>query len=164
MHGAVSSSRESMMAKSLHIEPCRLTVQTRVWLCEHDWLHAVFKVASNHSPRFRLPDLLSACVALVLANDSRRKGLVDYLVTQLTTRDRSCPRRSCDIWIEQFEQLEEAHGQSWNRFPNPKFDLDQIATGCVAVVMGWPDAGETVLQQARNNLLARSRHADPKVN
>ena len=115
------------------------TVQTRVWVIEHDWLHRLFKSRQNTSPRFRLADLLSACVSLALASESVERVLVDYLVNELTLRDPLS-----------------AHRAAWNRSPNPMFEIDQLTTGCVAMAMRQA-AGETaVLRQARANLRARS--------
>jgi hypothetical protein len=133
------------------------TVQTRVWVDEHDWLHRVYKSANNTSPRFRFPDLLSACVSLALENAEAQSRLVDYLVTRLTLRDPRTERRSCDIWAQQFDLALTAHRAAWNRFPNPMFDLDHLTTGCVALAMAGPDGEAQVLRQARLNLLARVR-------
>jgi hypothetical protein len=129
------------------------TVRAGVWLQEHDWLHRIFKSPENHSPRFRLPDLLSACVSLTVSGMQRE--LVEYLHARLTLRDPRTECRSCDIWNAQFEQLMAAHRAAWNRFPNPMFELDHIATGCVAVVMTRTDGAARVLAQARCNFLAR---------
>lgn len=135
----------------------RSTVQTRVWLDEHDWLHQIFKSPGNTSPRFRLPDLLSACVSLALADASARQQLVEAIVTLHARHNSKCKRRSCDIFPAQFAQVKRAHGAPWNRFPNPMFDLDSITTGCVALAMAWPDGEARVLAQARANLFARTK-------
>jgi len=137
------------------------TVQTRVWIQEHDWLHHVFKSADNSSPRFRFPDLLSACVTLVMGSEDCQRRLSGYLASQLALRDPKTERRSCDIWTVQFEQLVAAHGAPWNRFPNPMFDLDQLSTACVALAMSQPDGEAMVLRQARLNLLARTDAGNP---
>jgi len=142
----------------------RSTVQTRVWKEEHDWLHRVFKSPSNTSPRFRLPDLLSACVSMALADADGQQRLVEFLVTQHAMRDPNCTRRSCDIFQSQFEQVMEAHRAPWNRFPNPMFELDHITTGCVAIAMALPDGEARVLRQARSNMLARAKASGLAVN
>lgn len=131
------------------------TIQTRVWVVEHDWLHRLFKSRQNTSPRFRLADLLSACVSLALASDALERLLVDYLVTELTLRDPLSERRSCELWPAQYELLLEAHRAPWNRPPNPMFEIDQITTGCVAMAMRRPAGESAVLRQARSNLRAR---------
>lgn len=133
------------------------TVQTGVWIDEHDWLHRIFKSAENRSPKFRLPDLLSACVSLAIGCKQEQRRLVEYLETRLTLRDPGTERRSCDIWCTQFEQLMQAHRAAWNRFPNPMFEIDHITTACVAIAMQRPDGPAQVLQQARQNLLERAQ-------
>ena len=135
----------------------RSTVQTRVWLAEHDWLHQIFRSPHNTSPRFRLPDLLSACVSMALADAAAQQQLVEIIVTRQARRDSRCERRSCDIFPTQFEQVMDAHRAPWNRFPHPMFELDHITTACVTAAMAWPDAEGRVLAQARANLLARTR-------
>ena len=135
----------------------RSTVQTRVWLDEHDWLHRIFKSPNNTSPRFRLPDLLSACVSMALADSTAQQQLVEIIVSRPTRRDSKCERRSCDIFSTQFAQVMVAHRAPWNRFPNPMFKLDHIITACVTVVMAGPDAEARVLAQARANFLARTQ-------
>jgi hypothetical protein len=131
-------------------------VMTRVWLVEHDWLHSVYASSANHSPRFRFPDLLSACIALVLASSDAMPALQRFLSTELGARDGGTPRRSCHVWRSQFDDLLREHRAAWNSHPNPKFDLDDIATGCVAVVRAGHDPIGRVLQQARLNYAARS--------
>ena len=132
------------------------TIQTRVWIDEHDWLHRLFRTKHNTSPRFRLADLLSACVSIALSSDSCERSLVEYLVNEMTLRDPLSERRSCDMWQTQYELVLSAHRASWNRAPNPMFEIDQLTTACVAVVMRQPSNEVTVLHQARNNLRARS--------
>ena len=86
------------MANPIDSDERHPTVQTRVWIEEHSWLHLLFKSPRNTSPKFRFPDLLSACVSLAMSSDDSRRRLVEYLVTQLTLRDPGTERRSCDIW------------------------------------------------------------------
>ena len=152
------------MAHPIERDERRSTVQTHVWLEEHDWLHRVFKSSNNTSPKFRFPDLLSACVSMALADTDAQQRLVEFLVTRQTLRDPKCERRSCDIFPTQFDQVMEAHRAPWNRFPNPMFELDHITTGCVAVAMAMPDGEERVLRQARANLLARAKANGVTVN
>ena len=59
-------------------------LMTRVWLLEHDWLHSVYTSNSNQSPTFRFPDLLSACIELVL---SSTESPVSYTHLTLPTSD-----------------------------------------------------------------------------
>ena len=164
MQFALSLPRETSTATPIDREERTSTVQTRVWIEEHDWLHRVFKSADNTSPKFRFPDLLSACISLAMGSDDSQRRLVDYLVTQLTLRDPRTERRSCDVWSAQFEQLMDAHRAPWNRFPNQMFELDHLATACVAIAMSLPDGETAVLRQARMNLLARSKANGLPVN
>lgn len=157
MQFALSLPRETSMAYPIDRDERHPTVQTRVWIDEHDWLHRIFKSPGNTSPKFRLPDLLSACVSLATGSDEGRRRLVEYLVTQLTLRDPRTERRSCDIWSAQFDRLMEAHRAPWNRFPHPMFELDHLSTACVALAMSLPDGEAEVLRQARVNLLARAK-------
>lgn len=147
-----------------------LTVTTRLATTEHDWLHAsVYRHADNRSPRFRMPDLLSACVSLAIGQASDGAELLNRLVGDIARRPLSACR-SCDIWQPQFELLMRAHRAAWNEFPHPKFELDQLTTACVAIVRAGADlsAGDAavavrVLGQARCNYLLRMRPAcDPQ--
>ncbi len=144
------------MTREIDPQGMPTTIQTRVWVVEHDWLHRLFKSRQNTSPRFRLADLLSACVSLALASDAVEPVLVDYLVKELTLRDPLSERRSCDLWSIQYQLLLDAHRAPWNRSPNPMFEIDQLTTGCVAVVMRRAAGESAVLRQARSNLRARS--------
>lgn len=153
-----------MAMKTIDRDGRRSTVQSRVWIDEHDWLHTVFKSPDNTSPKFRFPDLLSACVSLALGDDASEERLVEYLVNRLTLRDPKTERRSCDLWTPQYERLLVAHRASWNSFPNPMFELDHLTTACVAVARALPDAEMAVLRQARANFLARASAAGTVIN
>ena len=150
------------MATRIDCDERRPTVQTRVWIDEHDWLHGIFKSPHNTSPKFRFPDLLSACVSLAFRDSPNRERLITYVVTQLSLRDPQTERRSCDIWAPQFELLLDAHRGPWNRFPNPMFELDHLTTACVALAMASPNAEAMVLREARSNFLARATGSDSK--
>lgn len=80
-------------------------VMTRVWMHEHDWLHSVYASHANQSPTFRFPDLLSACIELVLSRTESLARLQLFLGTELGARDPKAPRRSCHVWRRQFEEL-----------------------------------------------------------
>jgi hypothetical protein len=43
-----------------------------------------------------------------------------------------------------------------NREPNPKFDLGDLTSACVALVMSVPNASARILATARVNVLQRS--------
>ena len=36
------------------------TIETRLWLEEHEWLYGLLRSSDNVSPTFRFPDLISA--------------------------------------------------------------------------------------------------------
>ncbi len=80
-------------------------VMTRVWMHEHDWLHSVYASHANQSPTFRFPDLLSACIELVLSRTESLARLQLFLGTELGARDPKAPRRSCHVWRRQFDEL-----------------------------------------------------------
>jgi hypothetical protein len=156
---ALSLPRETSIQDPIDRVVSAPTVQTGIWIEEHVWLHRLFRSPDNKSPKFRFPDLLGACVSLAFRDPPSQRRLVEYLVTQLTLRNPRTERRSCDIWAVQFEVVMAAHRAPWNRFPNPMFELDQIATACVAVAMYLPDGDAQVLGQARLNLLDRAAHS-----
>ncbi|WOB11143.1 hypothetical protein [Piscinibacter gummiphilus] len=131
------------------------TVQIRVWVDEHDWLHSVFRSPRNTAPRFRLGDLLSASITIALRDAERQKSLVSYLDEEFSTRDQRTERRTVHVWQAQFDLLQTAHRASWNAAPNPMFDLDHLATACVVIARRQPDALNELLSQARNNFIAR---------
>ena len=128
MQVALSLPREMSIPDPIDRDVRPPTVQTGILIEEHGWLHRLFKAPYNTSPKFRFPDLLSACVSLAMSSDDSRRRLVEYLVTQLTLRDPGTERRSCDIWPAQFDQLWQTHRAPWNRFPNPMFELDHLTT------------------------------------
>ncbi len=132
------------------------TVQTRLWVQEHDCLYRVLKSRNNTSPKFRFPDLMGACVSLVAGHSQGHQLLVDFLANELSQRDPTAQMRSCDIWPAQFDQLMSVRGAAWNRFPNPMFELEHIASACVAVAMQAPFGEAPVLLEARRNFVARS--------
>ena len=144
------------MAAPLDHEDQPSTVQTRVWVDEHDWLFEIFKSARNTAPRFRLSDLLSACISITLRDSISQRDLICYLDQQLTSRNPRTERRTCHVFSRQFDQLLAAHRAAWNSAPNPMFELDHLATACVAVAKQQPDPIAGVLKQARTNFLARS--------
>jgi hypothetical protein len=129
--------------------------ETQVWLQEHDWLMDVMRSDANVAPAFRMPDLISACVTLVLARPHGPAELFAYLSEQLVLRDPHTPRRMAQLWREQFECLRELQRSRANRHPNPRFQLDQLTTACVALVRALPQAAAQVYAQARQNMSAR---------
>lgn len=132
------------------------TIETRLWLEEHDWLYALLKSADNISPTFRFPDLISACVSLVFANDDASERIFDFLGTKLVLRPPQSPRRRESMWVWQYDLLLAVQRSPANRHPNPKFQLDQLTTACVALSRHADPSGANVLQQARVNMAIRA--------
>ena len=109
------------------------TIETRLWLEEHDWLFTVLRSEGNLSPTFRFPDLISACVSLVFLHDDAPARIFDFLGTQLVLRPPLTPRRRESMWRPQYELLLAVQRSPANRHPHPKFQLDQLTTACVAL-------------------------------
>lgn len=132
------------------------TIETRLWVEEHDWLYAVLKSAQNVSPTFRFPDLISACVSLVFDRDGAPEQIFDFLGRQLVLRPPQTPRRRESMWMEQYNLLLTLQRSAANRHPHPKFQLDQLTTACVALAREADGSGARVLQQARVNMAQRA--------
>ncbi|MBX3642062.1 MAG: hypothetical protein KF720_03215 [Rubrivivax sp.] len=132
------------------------TIETRLWLQEHEWLYDLLRSEGNVSPTFRFPDLISACVSLVFLHDDAPARIFDFLGTQLVLRPPLTPRRRESMWLPQFELLLALQRSPANRHPNPKFQLDQLTTACVALCRQYGDADALVLRQARLNMADRA--------
>ena len=132
------------------------TIETRLWLTEHQWLYDLLRSEHNVSPTFRFPDLISACVSLVFLHTDAPARIFDFLGTQLVLRPPLTPRRRESMWLPQFELLLAVQRSPANRHPNPKFQLDQLTTACVALCRQFGDADALVLRQARLNMAERS--------
>ena len=132
------------------------TIETRLWLDEHQWLYAVLRSDDNVSPTFRFPDLISACVSVVFMHDDAAPRIFDFLGTQLVLRSPQTPRRRESMWRQQYDLLLAVQRSPANRHPNPKFQLDQLTTACVALCRARDDADALVLRQARLNMAERS--------
>ena len=132
------------------------TIETRLWLEEHEWLYSLLRSDDNVSPTFRFPDLISACVSLVFLHDEAATRIFDFLGTQLVLRSPHTPRRRESMWRQQYELLLAVQRSPANRHPNPKFQLDQLTTACVALCRQFNDADALVLRQARLNMADRS--------
>lgn len=130
-------------------------VETRLWLEEHNWLYALLHSDANVAPTFRLPDLLSACVAIVFARTNAAESIFGFLGTSLVMRSPVTPRRRESLWRPQFELLHDLQCSPANKHPNPKFQLDQLTTACVALCQLEDPSGAEVLRQARRNMVER---------
>lgn len=130
-------------------------VETRLWMEEHIWLYALLRSSDNVAPTFRIPDLLSACVAIVFARDDAAERIFGFLRTSLVLRAPTTPRRRESLWRPQYELLHDLQCSPANRHPNPKFQLDQLTTACVALCQQESGSGAAVLRQARRNIVER---------
>lgn len=132
------------------------TIETRLWLEEHEWLYSLLRSDDNVSPTFRFPDLISACVSLVFLHDDAAARIFEFLGTQLVLRPPMTPRRRESMWRQQYDLLLAVQRSPANRHPNPKFQLDQLTTACVALCRQLGDAESIVLRQSRLNMAERS--------
>jgi len=132
------------------------TIETRLWLEEHDWLYALLKSGDNISPTFRFPDLISACVSLVFAHHDASERVFEFLGTKLVLRPPRSARRRESMWMPQYSLLLVVQQSPANRHPNPKFQLDQLTTACVGLSREADPTGASILQQARVNTAIRA--------
>ena len=132
------------------------TVETRLWLEEHQWLLALLHSAANVAPTFRMPDLVSACVSLVFLQAGAPARIFAFLGTQLVLRPPLTPRRREAMWRAQYDLLLAVQRSPANRHPHPKFQLDQLTTACVALCQATPGAEDLVLRQSRLNMAERA--------
>lgn len=130
-------------------------VETRLWMEEHNWLYGLLRSSENVAPTFRIPDLLSACVAIVFSSDDAAERIFGFLGTALVMRSPTTPRRRESLWRPQYELLHDLQCSPANRHPNPKFQLDQLTTSCVALCQQEDESGAAVLRQARHNMVER---------
>lgn len=130
-------------------------VETRLWLEEHGWLYSLLRSEDNVAPTFRMPDLLSACVALVFSRDDAAERIFAFLGTALVMRVPTTPRRRESLWRAHYVLLHDLQCSPANRHPHPKFQLDQLTTACVALCQQDDPSGAAVLRQARHNMVER---------
>jgi hypothetical protein len=133
-------------------EPTR---ETGVCSEEHDWLVSLYRCSANEHPKFRVADLLGACISLVSCSLDRQTKLLHYLCTEYVRRPTRGTTRRCEIWPAEFDLLVELHRARWNVSPNPRWDYDQLATGCVAVAAREDHSQSAVLAEAREILARR---------
>lgn len=155
---ALSSDRDPSPERNVALRPgLDVTVEARLWVEEYAWLYGVLKSASNVSPSFRFPDLISAAVSLSLAHPQGHEDIFRFLGTQLVLRAPGTSRRRESMWRAQYEQLRELQRSPANRHPHPNFQLDQLTTACVAQARQIDDTGARLLRQARLNMAARAQ-------
>jgi hypothetical protein len=156
MFTALPIARQEHVARGAVEAEHQDTIETRLWLEEHEWLYGLLHSDDNVSPTFRFPDLISACVSLVFLHDGAASRIFDFLGTQLVLRSPQTPRRRETMWRQQYELLLAVQRSPANRHPNPKFQLDQLTTACAALCRQADEAGTLVLRQARLNMAERS--------
>ena len=138
--------------------PLQDVIETRLWLVEHDWLYSLLHSEDNVSPTFRFPDLISACISLVFSHQDAPALIFQFLGSELVLRSPQTPRRRESMWREQFQLLLDLQLSPANRHPNPKFQLDQLTTACVALCKTWDASGASILRQACQNMAVRAHH------
>lgn len=139
-------------------------IETYLWASEHDWLKALHHSPANNSPKFRVPDLLGACISIVFGDDDPSGRIFGYLGKELIHRNPETPRRQERMWREHFEQLQLLQKSRANAYPNPCFALDCLTTACVAIVIADRVDDKTILAQARRNTAKRTEHAPRATN
>lgn len=135
------------------------TIETRVWLEEYMYLQSLYSSAQNCSPKFRLPDLISACVSVVFREKNPEEQIFTFLHTEIVMRDPDSPRRQEAMWRPQYHLLLQLQKSPANGHPNPQFKLDHFTTTCVALAADKDDAKRRIFEQARRNTLERARRA-----
>ena len=135
------------------------TAETLLWINEHEWLYELLRSERNVAPKFRMPDLISACVSQMFAKGDASHRLFGYLGAELILREPSTLRRREVMWRTQYAQLQALQMSAANRYPNPQFQLDQLTTGCVALARQDDPTGACSLRHARINIARRSAGA-----
>ncbi|MDP1693729.1 MAG: hypothetical protein Q8L49_17570 [Burkholderiaceae bacterium] len=156
MHSAMPTAHQDHAVQGALEAEHSDTIETRLWLEEHEWLYSLLRSDENVSPTFRFPDLISACVSLVFLHDGAAARIFEFLGTQLVLRPPLTPRRRESMWRQQYDPLLAVQRSPANRHPNPKFQLDQLTTACVALCRQLGDAESIVLRQARLNMAERA--------
>ena len=156
MFTATPTTRQQSTAPRIEDRGAQDVIETRLWLDEHDWLYRLLRSADNVSPTFRFPDLISASVSLVFSHEGAPARIFKFLGTELVLRSPETPRRRESMWRYQYELLLDLQRSPAHRHPNPKFQLDQLTTACVALCRAEDGSGAGILRQARRNMAERS--------
>ena len=156
MFTATPTTRQHNTASNSEESDARDVIETRLWLEEHNWLYHLLRSEDNVSPTFRFPDLISASVSLVFTHQDAPCRIFQFLGTELVLRAPQTPRRRESMWRQQYQLLLDLQRSPANRHPNPKFQLDQLTTACVALCRAEDGSGAGILRQARRNMAERS--------
>src|SRR5204863_6786706 len=117
--------REFRATRTMESQHREETIGTRVWIDEYAFLKTLYNCAENCSPKFRLPDLISACVSLIFLEPDPAARIFSYLNTELVLRNPDSERRQEKIWKPQYKLLLALQKSAENSHPNPQFKLDQ---------------------------------------
>ena len=153
---ATSATRQYHLSPPSDENKAHDVIETRLWLEEHDWLYRMLRSEDNVSPTFRFPDLISASVSQVFTHQDAPCRIFRFLGTELVLRPPETPRRRESMWRRQYQLLLDLQRSPANRHPNPKFQLDQLTTACVALCRVEDGSGAGILRQARRNMAERS--------
>ena len=156
MFTATSATHQHHLAPSSKENNAHDVIETRLWLEEHNWLYRLLRSEDNVSPTFRFPDLISASVSLVFTHQNAPCRIFQFLGTELVLRPPETPRRRESMWRQQYQLLLDVQRSPANRHPNPKVQLDQLTTACVALCRAEDGSGAGILRQARRNMAERS--------
>lgn len=132
------------------------TVMTLVWMDEFEQLEKMYHDEDNHSPKFRTPDLISACVTLVFSDADAADKVFRHVYTHLLLRDHNTARHTATMWRPQYELLLALQRSPRNRHPNPSFNLDHFTTACVHLALERDNAKRLVFEHARQNTARRA--------
>lgn len=136
------------------------TVATLLYEEEFEQLLTIYNSKDNERPRFAFPDLISSCISLTFdAHVNPSLPIFEFVRTNLSLRNctGNQKRRKEDIWRAQYALLRSLQLSRENQYPNPKFDLGDLTSACVALAVSMPDAPNTILSQARRNSAQRER-------
>ena len=160
MYSTTTASRVFALAHPVETTRKEDTIDTYVWTNEYDFLRALYDSADNTAPKFRFPDLISACVSLVFRDDNAAHLIFGYLRSELVLRNPDATRRREAMWKAQYNLLLGLQRSRANKHPYPQFQLDQFTTACVALVRLAGDAERRVFDQARKNTAERAGRKD----
>ena len=105
MYSTTTASRDFALARPVEARRHEDTIDTYVWTDEYDFLRSLYDSADNTSPKFRFPDLISACVSLVFRDDDAADLIFDYLRSELVLRNPNTTRRREAMWKAQYNLL-----------------------------------------------------------
>jgi hypothetical protein len=91
MYSTTTPSRECALPRPVQAKRQEDTLDTYVWTDEYDFLRSLYDSADNTSPKFRFPDLISACVSLVFRDDNAAELIFAYLRSELVSQSRCDP-------------------------------------------------------------------------